>query len=103
MCGIVGCVLDKKAAPIIIDSIKKLEYRGYDSVGIATVTDSINVKKGSGKIKEVDDEIKLKLGHQPEHITYISVVHTRKCLIQGNDTWMICMGGFLILRIDCRK
>ena len=32
MCGIVGCVLDKKAAPIIIDSIKKLEYRGYDSV-----------------------------------------------------------------------
>ena len=60
MCGIVGCVVDKKAAPIIIDSIKKLEYRGYDSVGIATVTDSINVKKGSGKIKEVDDEIKLK-------------------------------------------
>ena len=60
MCGIVGCVLDKKAAPIIIDSIKKLEYRGYDSVGIATVTDSINVKKDSGKIKEVDDEIKLK-------------------------------------------
>lgn len=60
MCGIVGCVLDKKAAPIIIDSIKKLEYRGYDSVGIATVTDSINVKKGSGKIKEVDDKIKLK-------------------------------------------
>lgn len=60
MCGIVGCVLDKKAAPIIIDSIKKLEYRGYDSVGIATVTDSINVKKGRGKIKEVDDEIKLK-------------------------------------------
>lgn len=60
MCGIVGCVLDKKAAPIIINSIKKLEYRGYDSVGIATVTDSINVKKGSGKIKEVDDEIKLK-------------------------------------------
>ena len=59
MCGIVGCVLDKKAAPIIIDSIKKLEYRGYDSVGIATVTNSINVKKGSGKIKEVDDEIKL--------------------------------------------
>lgn len=60
MCGIVGCVLDKKAAPTIIESIKKLEYRGYDSVGIATVTDSINVKKGRGKIKEVDDEIKLK-------------------------------------------
>ncbi len=59
MCGIVGCILDKKVAPTIIESIKKLEYRGYDSVGIATVTDTINVKKGSGKIKEVDDEIKL--------------------------------------------
>ena len=53
MCGIVGCVLDKKAAPIIIDSIKKLEYRGYDSVGIATVTDSINVKKAVEKLKKL--------------------------------------------------
>ena len=60
MCGIVGCILNKEVAPTIIDSIKKLEYRGYDSVGIATVTDKINVKKGSGKIKEVDDEIHLK-------------------------------------------
>ncbi|WP_455645100.1 glutamine--fructose-6-phosphate transaminase (isomerizing) [Methanosphaera sp.] len=60
MCGIVGCVLNKKAAPTIIDSIKKLEYRGYDSIGIATVTDTINLKKGSGKIKEVDSEINLK-------------------------------------------
>ncbi|OED30725.1 glutamine--fructose-6-phosphate transaminase (isomerizing) [Methanosphaera sp. WGK6] len=60
MCGIVGCVLNKKAAPTIIDSIKKLEYRGYDSIGIATVTDTINLKKGSGKINEVDSEINLK-------------------------------------------
>ena len=59
MCGIVGCILDNEVAPTIIESIKKLEYRGYDSVGIATVTDKINVKKGSGKIKEVDDEIQL--------------------------------------------
>ena len=59
MCGIVGCVLDKQAAPTIIESIKKLEYRGYDSVGIATVTDKINLKKGSGKIKDVNNEIHL--------------------------------------------
>lgn len=59
MCGIVGCILNEEVAPTIIESIKKLEYRGYDSVGIATVTDKINVKKGSGKIKEVDDEIQL--------------------------------------------
>ncbi len=60
MCGIVGCVLNKTAAPTIFDSIKKLEYRGYDSVGIATVTDTINLKKGKGKIDEVDNEIHLK-------------------------------------------
>ncbi len=60
MCGIVGCILNKEAAPTIIDSIKKLEYRGYDSVGIATLTDKINVKKGSGQIDEVDEKIDLK-------------------------------------------
>ena len=59
MCGIVGCVLkEKKAAPILLDSISKLEYRGYDSVGIATATDNrINLKKDAGKIKEVDRKL----------------------------------------------
>ena len=62
MCGIVGCVLkEKKAAPILLDSISKLEYRGYDSVGIATATDNrINLKKDAGKIKEVDKKLDLK-------------------------------------------
>ena len=62
MCGIVGCVLkEKKAAPILLDSISKLEYRGYDSVGIATAVDNkINLKKDAGKIKEVDKKLDLK-------------------------------------------
>ena len=72
MCGIVGCVLDKPAAPTIIESIKKLEYRGYDSVGIATLTDKINVKKGSGQIKDVDNAIKL-----TEIDGNIGIAHTR--------------------------
>ena len=61
MCGIVGCVLkEKKAAPILLDSISKLEYRGYDSVGIATAVDrKINLKKDAGKIKEVDRKLDL--------------------------------------------
>lgn len=61
MCGIVGCVLKKnKAAPILLDSISKLEYRGYDSIGIATASeDKINVKKGPGKIAEVDKSLDL--------------------------------------------
>ncbi|MBE6485370.1 MAG: glutamine--fructose-6-phosphate transaminase (isomerizing) [Methanosphaera stadtmanae] len=80
MCGIVGCILNKEVAPTIIDSIKKLEYRGYDSVGIATVTDKINVKKGSGKIKEVDEEIHLK-----EIDGKIGIAHVRWAT-HGNPT-----------------
>lgn len=80
MCGIVGCILNKQVAPTIIESIKKLEYRGYDSVGIATVTDEINVKKGSGKIKEVDDEIHLK-----EIDGQIGIAHVRWAT-HGNPT-----------------
>ena len=55
MCGIFGCILTEgRAAPLIHDSLKRLEYRGYDSVGIATIQDGeIYLKKDSGKIDEV--------------------------------------------------
>lgn len=59
MCGIVGCVLDKKVAPTLLKAIKTLEYRGYDSVGLSTVTDKINIKKGKGKIQNVDEKLTL--------------------------------------------
>lgn len=80
MCGIVGCILNKEVAPTIIESIKKLEYRGYDSVGIATLTDKINVKKGSGKIKEVDDKI-----HLTDIDGNIGIAHVRWAT-HGNPT-----------------
>ena len=55
MCGIFGCVLkEENAAPLIHSSLKRLEYRGYDSVGIATISDGkIFLKKDQGKIDEV--------------------------------------------------
>lgn len=55
MCGIFGCILKEgKAAPLIHSSLKRLEYRGYDSVGIATISDGkIFMKKDQGKIDEV--------------------------------------------------
>ena len=55
MCGIFGCVLKEgNAAPLIHSSLKRLEYRGYDSVGIATISDGkIHLKKDQGKIDEV--------------------------------------------------
>ena len=61
MCGIFGCVLKEgNAAPLIHSSLKRLEYRGYDSVGIATISDGkIFLKKDSGKIDEVHKIVNL--------------------------------------------
>jgi len=55
MCGIFGCILTQgKAAPLIHESLKRLEYRGYDSVGITTVDNgSLFTKKDQGKIDDV--------------------------------------------------
>jgi glutamine---fructose-6-phosphate transaminase (isomerizing) len=55
MCGIFGCILKQgSAAPLIHASLKRLEYRGYDSVGIATINDCrISLKKDQGKIDDV--------------------------------------------------
>lgn len=60
MCGIVGCILkDKEAAPILLECVRKLEYRGYDSVGIATSAGEIRIKKDQGKIDEVQQKLNL--------------------------------------------
>jgi len=61
MCGIFGCVLKEgNAAPIIHTSLKRLEYRGYDSVGIATLNNKeIQIKKDQGKIDEVHQRLDL--------------------------------------------
>ena len=55
MCGIFGCVLKQgNAAPLIHSSLKRLEYRGYDSVGIATINcNRVTIKKDQGKIDDV--------------------------------------------------
>lgn len=58
MCGIIGYVGSKDVVPIIIDSLKKLEYRGYDSAGIAIVEGSdINRRRVKGKIAELEKSL----------------------------------------------
>lgn len=60
MCGIIGCILNnKKAAPVLLECVKKLEYRGYDSVGIATAENEIKIKKDKGKIDDVQKNLGL--------------------------------------------
>ena len=58
MCGIVGYRGDKKASRVVYRGLKKLEYRGYDSAGIATVENQVHVSKGEGTIEEVSTKEK---------------------------------------------
>lgn len=56
MCGIVGFTGTEKAAPILIDGLSKLEYRGYDSAGIAVLKEEITVERTVGRVKELADK-----------------------------------------------
>ena len=56
MCGIVGYIGDKDARPILVEGLKRLEYRGYDSAGVALLVDShINVSKTAGKVSKLEE------------------------------------------------
>jgi glucosamine--fructose-6-phosphate aminotransferase (isomerizing) len=62
LCGIVGCLLSEgRVAPLIHEALKHLEYRGYDSVGEATIHEGrLHVRKDQGKVDEVDAKLDLK-------------------------------------------
>lgn len=73
MCGIVGYVGEKQAANFLIDGLTKLEYRGYDSAGIAVFDgEKINVAKSVGRLAALKEKIK---NHTPEGV--IGIGHTR--------------------------
>jgi glucosamine--fructose-6-phosphate aminotransferase (isomerizing) len=60
MCSIIGYYGNEIAAPIIVKGLKRMEYRGYDSVGVATESNhQIELKKGTGKVNEVNSKIQL--------------------------------------------
>ena len=72
MCGIVGYIGDRQASDIIIKGLQRLEYRGYDSAGIALFNGQLEIKKGKGKV----DNLRKKLNAEPVKGT-VGIGHTR--------------------------
>src|SRR5512133_1920236 len=54
MCGIVGYIGPQQALPILINGLKRLEYRGYDSAGVAVVNGALTVQKKAGKVTDLE-------------------------------------------------
>ncbi|NUN11705.1 glutamine--fructose-6-phosphate transaminase (isomerizing) [Candidatus Micrarchaeota archaeon] len=70
MCGIIGYVGSEQAVPILSEGLKKLEYRGYDSAGLATISNEISLQKNVGAVSDIISSLNVSPGK-------IGIAHTR--------------------------
>ena len=76
MCGIVGYVGRQQAVDILLEGLRRLEYRGYDSAGVATIAPdhTLDIRKSAGRI----DRLAARLDEAPVSGS-IGIGHTRRC------------------------
>ncbi len=74
MCGIVGAVADRNVTKILVEGLRRLEYRGYDSAGVAVLDSGgeLNIRKSAGKVAKLEEQI----AAQPARGT-LGIAHTR--------------------------
>ncbi len=74
MCGIVSYIGPKPVYPILIKGLKRLEYRGYDSAGVAIISKSLNIYKSKGKVSDLEN----KINQEKKDVSgNIGIAHTR--------------------------
>lgn len=74
MCGIVGAIAHRNIVPVLMEGLKRLEYRGYDSSGIAVLDDNQEIKRlrSVGKVEELK-----RLTDQADYDCHMGIAHTR--------------------------
>ena len=112
MCGIVGCVAEEPVAEILLDGLKRVEYRGYDSAGMATISEGVlGVRKGTGKVAELNGRLRLAqmsgnigMAHCLHPDTYVQLADGRiKSIAEMDDEEEVVSLDTSTLRVVTRK